>query len=76
MEWVQDWYDPQHYTESPANDPTGPDEGTIKTERGGWWGSNEFVARTAYRHNEDPPTYQDHHIGVRIVSPGEAAMQE
>ena len=32
-------------------------------------GSNEFVARSAYRHYEDPPTYQDHHIGFRVVSP-------
>ena len=40
----------------------------IKVEKGGWWGSNEFVARSAYRHYEDPPTYGDHHIGFRIAS--------
>jgi formylglycine-generating enzyme required for sulfatase activity len=38
-------------------------------EKGGWWGSNEYVARSAYRHFEDPPTYGDKHIGFRIVSP-------
>jgi formylglycine-generating enzyme required for sulfatase activity len=32
------------------------------------WGSNPFVARSAYHHFEDPPTYQDHHIGFRVVS--------
>jgi formylglycine-generating enzyme required for sulfatase activity len=69
MEWVADWLDPTWYAHSPTDDPTGPDTGTIKVEKGGWWGSNEFVARSAYRHYEDPPTYQDHHIGFRVVSP-------
>ena len=48
--------------------PTGPATGTIKVEKGGWWGSNEFVARSAYRHYEDPPTYGDKHIGFRVAS--------
>ena len=53
---------------SPATDPTGPATGTTKVEKGGWWGSNEFVARSAYRHYEDPPTYGDKHIGFRVAS--------
>ena len=69
MEWVADWLDPTYYASSPASDPTGPETGTIKVEKGGWWGSNLFVARSAYRHHEDPPTYQDHNIGFRIVTP-------
>jgi formylglycine-generating enzyme required for sulfatase activity len=69
MEWTQDWLDPAYYADSPQDDPTGPADGRVKVERGGWWGSNPFVARSTYRHYEDPPTYQDHHIGVRIVSP-------
>ncbi len=66
MEWVSDWLAP--YTAAPATDPAGPAEGTIKVEKGGWWGSNPFVARSAYRHYEDPPTYGDEHIGFRVVS--------
>ena len=69
MEWVADWLDPAYYATSPKDDPTGPATGTIKVEKGGWWGSNPFVARSAYRHYEDPPTYQDHHIGFRVVTP-------
>ncbi len=53
---------------SPDTDPTGPATGTTKVEKGGWWGSNEFVARSAYRHYEDPPTYGDKHIGFRVAS--------
>ena len=68
MEWVADWRDADYYKTSPAADPTGPSTGEIKVEKGGWWGSNEFVARSAYRHYEDPPTYGDKHIGFRIAS--------
>lgn len=71
MEWVADWLDVKYYESSDRDDPTGPETGTRKVEKGGWWGSNPLVARSAYRHFEDPPTYQDHHIGFRIVSPGE-----
>ena len=38
------------------NDPPGPAEGIRKVEKGGWWGSNSFVARAAYRHFEDLPS--------------------
>ena len=69
MEWVADWLDPTYYASSPKADPTGPATGTIKVEKGGWWGSNVFVARSAYRHYEDPPTYGDKHIGFRVVTP-------
>lgn len=56
-------------TKGVSVDPTGPASGRIKIEKGGWWGSNQFVARAAYRHYEDPPVYSDVHIGFRIVSP-------
>ena len=68
MEWVADWLDPAYYATSPNQDPPGPTSGTVKVEKGGWWGSNEFVARSAYRHYEDPPTYGDKHIGFRVAS--------
>ncbi|HEX5217685.1 MAG TPA: SUMF1/EgtB/PvdO family nonheme iron enzyme [Vicinamibacterales bacterium] len=68
MEWVADWLDVNYYASSPAENPAGPAVGNIKIEKGGWWGSNSFVARSAYRHFEDPPDYADHHIGFRIVS--------
>jgi len=67
MEWVADWLDPAYYAHSPKDDPPGPGTGTVKVEKGGWWGSNPFVARSAYRHYEDPPTYGDKHIGFRVA---------
>jgi formylglycine-generating enzyme required for sulfatase activity len=68
MEWVQDWLDSRYYEGGERVDPQGPETGVRKVEKGGWWGSDPFVARAAYRHFEDPPTYQDHHIGFRVVS--------
>lgn len=68
MEWVSDWLAVDYYATSPGTDPTGPATGEVKVEKGGWWGSNEFVARSAYRHYEDPPTYGDKHIGFRVAS--------
>lgn len=70
MEWVNDWLGRKYYNDSPKDDPQGPESGSNKVEKGGWWGSDPFVARSAYRHYEDPPTYQDHHIGFRVVSDG------
>jgi formylglycine-generating enzyme required for sulfatase activity len=67
MEWVQDWLG--NYSPSIAENPTGPATGKVKVEKGGWWGGTLFVARSAYRHFEDPPEYGDTHIGFRAVSP-------
>ncbi len=67
MEWVADWLGP--YQAGAAEDPSGPAEGNVKVEKGGWWGGTFFVARSAYRHFEDPPEYGDMHIGFRVVSP-------
>jgi formylglycine-generating enzyme required for sulfatase activity len=69
MEWVSDWLD-AYDRQSGVEDPTGPAAGAVKVEKGGWWGSNPIVARCAYRHYEDPPTYGDKHIGFRIISGG------
>ncbi len=44
------------------------DDGLVKVEKGGWWGNVPYVARSAYRHFEDPPAYQDKHIGLRMVA--------
>lgn len=66
MEWVQDCLGP--YRPETVENPTGPAAGRVKVEKGRWWGANPFVARAAYRHFEDPPGYQDAHIGFRIVT--------
>jgi len=69
MEWVQDWLDFDYYERRIELDPQGPATGRIKIEKGGWWGSNAAVSRSAYHHFEDPPDYQDNHIGFRVLTP-------
>ncbi|MGD8379452.1 MAG: SUMF1/EgtB/PvdO family nonheme iron enzyme [Gammaproteobacteria bacterium] len=71
MEWVHDWLDYSYYRKGERIDPKGPAAGRVKMEKGGWWGSNPFVARAAYHHFEDPPTYGDHHIGFRVLTPAD-----
>ncbi len=72
MEWVSDWYSTTYYGEGVRDDPTGPADGSIKVEKGGWWGppddAGAYIGRGAFKYYEDPPFYQDHHIGFRIVS--------
>jgi len=68
MEWAQDWFDVNYYKLNIRDNPPGPATGRRKVEKGGWWGSSAFFSRSAYKNTEDPPTYQDHHIGFRIVS--------
>jgi formylglycine-generating enzyme required for sulfatase activity len=74
MEWVGDWWSGTYYAQGVRDDPPGPETGVIKIEKGGWWGppngAGAFVGRAAFRLNEDRPTYQDHHIGFRIVTDG------
>ena len=71
-EWVQDWLDWDYYQQKVGDDPQGPEEGQIKIEKGGCWGTWPYLARAAYRHFVDPPSYQDAHIGFRIVTPVDA----
>jgi len=67
MEWVNDWLG--EYPTDAVENPTGPETGVKKVEKGGWWGSTLFVARSSYRHFEDAPDYGDMHIGFRVVTP-------
>lgn len=36
-EWVNDWYDPNYYRDSPESNPPGPPDGREKVQRGGSW---------------------------------------
>lgn len=37
FQWVQDWYDSNYYSNSPRNNPKGPDSGQGRVLRGGSW---------------------------------------
>ncbi len=48
-EWVADWFDENYYSNSPANDPTGPASGKARVKRGGSFDHSEFGLRVANR---------------------------
>ena len=49
LEWCQDWYEPHYYANSPADDPTGPAEGSFRPCRGGSWSVSTPFSRSALR---------------------------
>jgi formylglycine-generating enzyme required for sulfatase activity len=48
-EWVADWYDETYYSDSPAENPAGPEQGTVRVERGGGWNGRLANGRAANR---------------------------
>lgn len=65
-EWVQDWYDPQYYANSPEADPPGPASGRQRVVRGGSWHHSATSWRPAFRRNY-PPEYRGVSVGLRLV---------
>jgi sulfatase modifying factor 1 len=66
-EWVQDWYDPQYYGNSPLHNPTGPRSGTLRVVRGGSWLSADVrMLAVSHRHKVPPDTYS-YGIGFRVA---------
>lgn len=66
-EWVNDWYDGSYYSNSPAQNPTGPASGFERVVRGGAWGNVVFNVRASFR-DHGLPTYLDNSIGFRCAS--------
>ncbi len=65
-EWVQDWYAPNYYAESPANDPAGPASGSYRIFRGGcWFDAGKYCQSTLRRF--DFPISRLSHVGFRVV---------
>lgn len=66
VEWVNDWFSADYYAQSPAENPTGPAEGTARTVRGGGWSLPVEFARTTRRAGFGPDT-QAAGIGFRCA---------
>jgi formylglycine-generating enzyme required for sulfatase activity len=65
-EWVQDWFAPGYYSQSPVADPTGPETGTVRVVRGGSWHATASSWRTSFRRDYDPD-YRGISIGFRVL---------
>jgi serine/threonine-protein kinase len=69
-EWVNDWFDSNYYSTSPARNPPGPATGKFHVLRGGSWGISANGLRAAYRTSYDPAILLIN-VGFRCaVSPG------
>jgi formylglycine-generating enzyme required for sulfatase activity len=53
-EWVNDWYDPNYYQNSPSQDPSGPASGKFRVLRGGSWGVVPGFVRVSNRDRLNP----------------------
>ncbi len=65
-EWVSDWYDPAYYTDSPTENPTGPEKTKYKSVRGGGWHSGPYCTRV-YRRLGLLAYWVDINIGFRCA---------
>jgi formylglycine-generating enzyme required for sulfatase activity len=68
-EWVNDWYQNNYYSVSPANDPSGGPIGPYLVLRGGSWDSSRYTVRVANR-NYDSPNYSTDSFGFRCARGG------
>ena len=49
MEWCQDWYNSEYYSQSPSNNPQGASSGINRVLRGGSWDFIAKFSRVSYR---------------------------
>ena len=61
-----DRYDKDYYSQSSADDPTGPTTGDEYIVRGGSWGNWSHNARSAKR-NMAPPSTCNVNLGFRVA---------
>jgi formylglycine-generating enzyme required for sulfatase activity len=71
-EWCWDWYGA--YESGSQTDPAGAASGSFRVIRGGSWGSDAQVVRSAYRY-DFPPSARRYGLGFRLVRPREAVRK-
>lgn len=65
-EWTADWHEDDYYTQSPAVDPPGPADGSVRVRRGGSWHTWAFYARCSYR-NWNAASTRYTLVGIRLL---------
>jgi formylglycine-generating enzyme required for sulfatase activity len=67
-EWVNDWYQSDYYSVSPASNPHGPTTGTTKVLRGGSWLNGTISLRVTTRWNGYPTDAYFSYNGFRCAA--------
>lgn len=65
-EWVADWYDAKYYSNSPTDDPLGPDLGNKRSVRSSGFDSPAYESESARRFAFNP-VLQESNLGFRCV---------
>jgi formylglycine-generating enzyme required for sulfatase activity len=65
-EWVNDWFDANYYSQSPAYNPPGTENGTARVIRGGAYSDSENTIRSINR-DSSLPDYTLYWIGFRCA---------
>ena len=65
-EWCWDWYDGDYYP-SGTEAPAGPDTGSYRVGRGGFWYGSASYCTVSYRRNYNDPYYRSDIFGFRLV---------
>ena len=68
-EWVNDWWSENYYARSPANNPNGPDTGTLRIARGGSWFDEGLQMNSSCRKGLKSSSARMHWVGFRCVVP-------
>lgn len=63
-EWCSDWY--ADYTSYSQTDPTGPQSGSCRVDRGGGWFDYARYCRSSIRLSDDP-TSRNYNLGLRLA---------
>jgi formylglycine-generating enzyme required for sulfatase activity len=66
-EWIADWYQPDYYKLSPADNPLGPENGVLRGLRGGSFKVDRNAVRATYRSGY-PPDARLESAGFRVVT--------
>jgi formylglycine-generating enzyme required for sulfatase activity len=69
-EWVSDWFGRDYYAQSPLENPTGPESGTMKVLRGGSFNNSNWGVRPTTR-SYLGPLYAYGYVGFRCAQPAE-----
>jgi len=65
-EWNADWYLANYFSQSPAVDPQGPENGTKRSIRSTAFNANGFSTEAARRYRDDPKAHRND-LGFRCV---------
>ena len=68
IEWCHDWRGDDYYSISPVKDPRGPDSGTSRIVRGGWFGSSATKSFPLFVANRRSASQNGVSVGFRCVS--------